>query len=208
MASPAPRETSLLPLELRRKIWELSLWSSATLPDPGVYVARTSPKPELHAELNVQNPYSPSMATSRESRQISLENLPRVRDYNPATDILYVGTESFWDFCQLCELETWPSRIRHLALALMLSEMAHWLPMALKYMVMLETISVVYPQTSGEVDSHPEDVVPTRACKVLTKLADDRMDGALRIDADYVLDDPCGKFLLSGTRLSQSILPL
>ncbi|KAH7152610.1 hypothetical protein EDB81DRAFT_841082 [Dactylonectria macrodidyma] len=194
--SPSFKPFSRLPLELRRQIWELAHSFSDAV--PGVCVLPEDFDP--HADqLTVHNPHSALMGTNHEARQIALDLVPLERKYNPETDILYVGSDAFYRFCDMCREDDWPSVIRHLALALPVAEKGLWLPIAMERLDKLQKISVVYPKATGKVDLHDDVVLPNEAHKVLRTFTADEI-AAFRISADYIYETHGGDIPIVWTK--------
>lgn len=181
---PSFMSFSHLPLELRRQIWELSLSLNGPVSSACVLPKDFDP----HAnQLTVRNPYSALMGTNKEARQVALELMPLERIYNPDTDILYVGPDAFYHFCDICREDDWPSVIRHLALALPVADKGLWLPIAMERLDRLQNISVVYPKATGKVDKDDDVVLPNTAHKILRMFTADEA-AAFRISADYIYE--------------------
>ncbi len=135
------------------------------------------------------------MGTNREARGIAME-CSSTREYDPETDILYVGEESFTHFTgHLCQPNgaSWVSRIRHLAIPLAMSDAGLSLPLALPQLTSLQTISIVYPKPSGEVGCFDTVAVPEEKGAALRPLtAKER--SSLTVTADYSYDTWAGAF--------------
>jgi hypothetical protein len=125
-----------------------------------------------------------------------------VRDYRPATDILYIPTDAFEHFtsdvCGNCA-EPWAAHVRHLALSLPKADYGLWLPIALQRLASLETLSLVYPASSGTFDCHDDVPLPTEKGTTLRMLTDEER-AALIIKADYLYETHGGDIPIVWTK--------
>ncbi|KAK1850952.1 hypothetical protein CCHR01_06438 [Colletotrichum chrysophilum] len=176
---PKFRHFTRLPLHIRKRIWEccLDIFSNICIPPSDL-------KLDIVPTLKVHNPYSPLLATNTEARQVALLKLPRARLYNPEQDMLYLDSDNFYNFCQACGRVEWPSATKHLALALPVTDRGLWLPMAIKYLPQLQSISIVLPEAYGIIDRLEHVEVPKPAFRVLRYLTDGERDD-VEIMADY-----------------------
>lgn len=170
---------SRLPFDLRNLIWQHSLGVGSN-----VCVLPSNFRPSRDASLEVRNPYSLLLATNSEARQVALQKMPRTRPYDPEIDFLYIGSSSFYNFCEACGRDDWPSATRHLALALPVVDRGLWLPIAMKHLPRLESISIVYPKTAGDVDRLERVVVPRSGCRVLRPLTQEEREN-VHVTADF-----------------------
>ncbi|KAM5385714.1 hypothetical protein ACJZ2D_000913 [Fusarium nematophilum] len=215
LPGPAFKPFPRLPFDLRHKIWQCAL--DRPVDQPGVCVLSQciNSKGKV-TPLMVRIPYSPLMATCREAREVATKSLPMAqnprsssriasafqprrsqidrthtftRKFNPQTDVLYVGVDVFDRFCDECIRHQWPRRlgIRHIALELARAEWGIAFPMAMRYLPELKTLSVVYPQATGQVDREAEVPLPSARHQVLRKFTEDEMD-TFKIDADYLFE--------------------
>ncbi|KAF4956235.1 hypothetical protein FSARC_11634 [Fusarium sarcochroum] len=190
---PFPR----LPLELRLKIWDLALASARS--GQGVCILPPDYKSGSIAELVVENPYTSLLGVSADARRVALKKLPWSRKYDPDTDILFVDKHSFYKFCDMCSDDSWPSLVHHLALALSATDRGLWLPIAMKYMPSLKSISVVYPKTTGISDVSDDVIPPTEEYMGLRKLTEDEME-TYKIYADYLYETHFGDMPIIWTK--------
>ncbi|KAJ4268991.1 hypothetical protein NW762_003063 [Fusarium torreyae] len=186
-----------LPLELRLKIWDLSLASTSS--SQGVCVLPPDYTSESVAQLLVQNPYTSLLGVSTEARRVALKKVPWSRSYDPERDILFVDKHSFYKFCDMCSSDKWPSLVQHLALALSVTDRGLWLPIAMKYMPALKSISVVCPKTTGISDVSDDVIPPTEAYVGLKKLTEDEMV-TFKIHADYLYETHFGDMPIIWTK--------
>lgn len=191
-----------LPPELRREIWETALESSS--PDKEICVfacAKPQQDGTLLKPLSVHQAYSPLLAACGEARDTALESwTPGGRDFDPASDILYIGGDVFNVFTsKLCfpgvERPEWVGRIRHLALDLRVARAGLWLPMSLEHLPCLETVSVVFPRAEGAMDVHASAEVPNSGGErhVETRVLGRSETDAMTIEADYLFETYMGE---------------
>ncbi|KAF5008877.1 hypothetical protein FDECE_4901 [Fusarium decemcellulare] len=175
-----------LPVELRLRIWQLALPLVDNSQGVCVLPKGLGPlgNPSKHI---VYNPWSPLRAVNTEARQVAVASYSLTRQYDESRDIFYVDHETFYEFCDMCRESMWPGLITHLAIALSVSDSGAWLPIALTDMHSIETISIVYPQTSGEVDRSDKVPIPKALPFVLREFTKDERK-ALRVKADYLFD--------------------
>ncbi|KAF6807635.1 hypothetical protein CSOJ01_08076 [Colletotrichum sojae] len=132
----------------------------------------------------VRNLYSPLLATNTEAREVALQKMPQTRPYDPERDFLYIGNSTFYNFCEACGRDDWPSATRRLALALPVVDRGVWLPIAMKHLPRLESISIVYPKTAGDIDRLERVAVPRSGYRVLRPLTQEERD-AVHVTADF-----------------------
>ena len=183
---------SQLPVELRDIIWEMAAQETST---PAVCILTVTPRTNetaaQHKPLMVHAPHNEDVAAScHRARDVALKLSPLTREYNPETDILYLDDEAFEYFtgelCGRCALP-WASSVRHLAINLADAERGLHLPYAIAHMKDLETLAIVYPKTSGEVDCFARVPRPGKDGSFLRILTPWEMN-ALSVTADYVYD--------------------
>jgi hypothetical protein len=179
-----------LPPEMRHEIWRHA--ASSGEDSKGICIlSLKKDSPDQYEPLVVYLPRPSSLsATNKEAREISSKCPPPTRAYDPATDILYVSRAAFFDFTsKVCKSVAcpWVSKIKHLALCVSVSKGRLWLPRALEHMGSLETISVVYPRTSGRIESFEEVALPSDRSVSLRLLTDEEKAG-LTIVTDHVYD--------------------
>ncbi|RYO84294.1 hypothetical protein DL766_004310 [Monosporascus sp. MC13-8B] len=208
---------SHLPPELRREIWETALESSS--PDKEVCVFSCA-EPELDGtlleQLQVHQACSPLLWTCGESRDIALESWAARRAFDPDSDILYMGGDTFKTFIgKLCfpgnKIPQWVGRTRHFALDLRAARAGHLLPMSLENMHSLETISIVFPRSYGGMGVHAAAQVPHHGEKhVETRVLSTHETDAMSIEADYIFETYMGEHLVqwkkSATRYMQEFI--
>ncbi|KAH8894518.1 hypothetical protein GQ53DRAFT_820898 [Thozetella sp. PMI_491] len=181
-----------LPAELRHEIWRMV---AAETPVSSVciltLVSSDSPRGQKHEPLVVHEPRNKAlMSTSHESREITLKVHP-TRKYNPETDILYLNTEGFRYFTDnllgRCHLP-WANKVRHLAINMSTASIgALALPHAMEYLTSLQTLSVVYPKASGQVDCFAEVPLPKEPGAALRQFTEEEMKN-FTITANYTYD--------------------
>lgn len=118
--------------------------------------------------------------------QTSLQYTPGTRPYDPEKDMLYLDSDSFYSFCQACGRTDWPSATKHLALALPVTDRGAWLPIAMRYLPQMESISIVLPtcKVNGEIDRLEPVKLPKSTSRVLRSLTDEESDN-VRVTADF-----------------------
>ena len=131
------------------------------------------------------------LATNTEAHDISIQSGGGTREYDPARDVIYLGS---WDtlqyFTSVCcgrAPEPWVADVRHLALSLDMSDSGLWLPIALCNLPLLETLSVVYPAASGTFDCHDTVPLPANPATALDLLTDEER-AELTVNADYLYE--------------------
>ncbi|KAK3693297.1 hypothetical protein B0T22DRAFT_37937 [Podospora appendiculata] len=195
---------SRLPSDIRHEIWRAASSSPAATPGVCIFTMAkpehcgpTSHRPAVHAPLVVHEPVNPALlATSTEAYDIAQRSKTPTRAYNPATDILYIPKDGFYNFTGgVCGHlgEPWVADIRHLALALPVADQGLWLPIALLRLASLKTLSIVYPAASGTCGCHDDVLLPADSSTPLRQLTEEeRAD--LTIVADYEYETHFGTF--------------
>ncbi|KAK3335104.1 hypothetical protein B0T19DRAFT_405612 [Cercophora scortea] len=195
---------SRLPPDIRHEIWRAASSSPASTPGVCIFtIAKpeccgpNSHRPAVHAPLVVHEPANPALlATSTEAYDIALRSKTPTRPYNPATDILYIPKDGFYNFMgDVCGRlgEPWVADIRHLALALPVADQGLWLPIALLRLASLQTLSIVYPAASGTFECHDDVPLPGDSSTPLRLLTEEER-ARLTIVADYEYETHGGTF--------------
>jgi hypothetical protein len=77
------------------------------------------------------------------------------------------------------------TQIKHLALCNSVSLTGLWLPNAMEYMLSLETLSIVYPRSSGNIDWFEEITLPSDPNATLRLLTEKEMAQVI-VTANYI----------------------
>jgi hypothetical protein len=87
----------------------------------------------------------------------------------------------------------WVTEVRHIAVALDMSDNGIWLPIALARLQSLETLSVEFPAAVGTFDHYDEVPVPdTAGTPVKLRLVASEETASVKVTADYVYWTPVG----------------
>ncbi|KAH8880763.1 hypothetical protein GQ53DRAFT_832941 [Thozetella sp. PMI_491] len=192
---PFPR----LPAELRREIWSFAASSPTSVSSVCIF---TSDMASRKKPMIVHEPTNAVLLeTTREAHHVASET-STTRAYNPDRDVLYISKEMFQRFTTSASAQrgpSWVPRIRHLALAIAGSDQGLWLPIALRQMDSLESISIVYPAVSGTVDCFADVGIPSRKGASLRLMTEEERE-RLIVSADYVYGTWAGDFNIRWTR--------
>ncbi|KAL2255665.1 hypothetical protein VTK26DRAFT_2925 [Humicola hyalothermophila] len=201
---------------VRHEIWRMAA-SSSSGPGPsapGVCIFsetwESARSRKEKAQLIVHEPYNRTLLqTNSEAHDIAMTTPGPTRDYDPATDILYIAQDSFDYFsggaCGFGGPE-WVTEIRHLALPLAVSGSGMSLPIALKRLSSLKTLSIVFPAASGTLDCFQEVMIPEDpSMSCLRRLTKAELD-AVAIEADYTYGMWAGDFPAQWTRTGSDYL--
>jgi hypothetical protein len=146
--------------------------------------------------LVVHEPRNPALlGTNTEAHDIALMSPGPTRAYDPERDIVFVTNEAFDNFTNNeCRHggPKWVSKIRHLAIGL---SMAYWalsradssfpLPLSMARLSSLETLSIVYPDPSGEFKFSDAVELPAEKGMPLRRLTQEELAG-LGIEANWM----------------------
>ncbi len=125
---------------------------------------------------------------------------PPTRPFNPETDILCITSSDAFEYfigheCCPRDNHKWVTKIRHLAIGLSLVYTAqHQLGQrALVRLSSLQTISIVYPATSGTLEFRTEVQPPADRATPIRPMTEEEMS-SLTIEADYMYNTWAGDF--------------
>lgn len=186
-----------LPPEIRRSIWS----AAASLPTstPGVcFFADCDNAAQEEPRLLVQEPRSKALlATNTEARDVALMSGGPTRTYDPHRDILYIGEDetAFEHFmllyCDVANGLEWVTKIRHLAIAFSWTTWGSHLSIGMRRLHSLETLSVVWPDSSGTFDFKASVELPADKSAPLRRLTEEELRG-LTIEADFMRSTSTG----------------
>jgi hypothetical protein len=122
------------------------------------------------------------------------EARPAERPFSPSEDVLYVKADDFRYFTQFgLKAGSWASELTHLAIPLSQFQQGLLLPLSFRFMPKLQTLSFVFPKSSGQMDIHAAVKINRRqeAELLLRKLTEEE-GNTIKLVADYSREDPIG----------------
>ncbi|KAK3295225.1 uncharacterized protein B0H64DRAFT_142456 [Chaetomium fimeti] len=181
-----------LPAEIRTSIWS----AAASLPicTPGVcFFAERDKASEEEPRLLVQEPRNKALLeTNTEARDVALMSGGPTRTYDPDRDILYISEDQI-AFKHFINGPEWVTKIRHLAIAFSWTTWGLHISIAMRRLHSLETLSIVWPDSSGTFDFRASVELPADKSAPLRRLTEEELRG-LTIEADFMSSTSTGDF--------------
>ncbi|KAH6849598.1 hypothetical protein B0I37DRAFT_369384 [Chaetomium sp. MPI-CAGE-AT-0009] len=185
-----------LPPEIRRSVWS----AAASLPTstPGVcFFAERGKASREEPRLLVQEPRNKALLeTNTEARDVALMSGGPTRTYDPDRDILYISEDqiAFEHFvlneCGVNGPE-WVTKIQHLAIAFSWTAWGLHISITMRRLHSLETLSIVWPDSSGTFDFKTSVELPADKSAPLRRLTEEELRG-LTIEADFMRSTSTG----------------